>query len=101
MKEVTVTVPDNFEWDEYLYIFRERSEKVTDNADLTNAKVGDVYETCLNEKAVLVSTNGPKNCRFIFLITRTDTGYPCEMPDCFDEHGFGAGCYQKYYIRKK
>lgn len=47
---ITVTVPDNYEWDEKQLRFRELINEPVDKADLTNAKVGDVYETNYGEK---------------------------------------------------
>lgn len=100
MKTVTVSVPDNYEWDEKQLGFRKCIKKPIDIADLTNAKVGDVYETNLGEKAVLVSTNGP-NSRFIFLVTRRDGDYECEMAICFGKNGLLSGYNTTYYIKNK
>lgn len=97
---ITVTVPDNYEWDEKQLRFRELINEPVDKADLTNAKVGDVYETNYGEKAVLVSTNGPKDFRFIFLVNRIDTDYNCETASCFAENGLFLGYNKKYYIKR-
>lgn len=101
MKTITVSVPYNYEWDEKQLRFREHIAEPLDIADLTKAKVGDVYKTNLGEKAVLVSTKGPKDFRFIFLVTRTDGEYECEMPICFGENGLLSGYNTKYYIKNK
>lgn len=101
MQTITVSVPDNYEWDEKQLRFIEPLAKPIDSADLTQAKVGDVYETNIREKAVLVSTNGPKEFRFIFLVTRTDGEYECEVPICFSENGLLSGYNIKYYIKNK
>lgn len=94
MKTVTVSVPDNYEWDEKQLTFRKHIKEPIDIADLTNAKVGDVYETNLGEKAVLVSTNG-----LIFLVTRKDGEYECEMAICFGKNGLLSGYNTTYYIK--
>lgn len=98
MKEVTVTVPHNYDWDEELLQFREHIDVPTDNADLTNANVGDVYETNLGEKAVLISTNGIcGDFHYIFLIT---TKYG-DRAECCNKDGFFSVTFKKYYIKEQ
>lgn len=96
-KEVTVKVPYNYDWDEELLRFREHIEEPTDNADLTNAKVGDIYQTNFNEKAVLISTRGLYgDYRYIFILTSKggDRTY------CSDKNGFCASHIKNYYIKE-
>lgn len=99
-KEVTVTVPHNYDWDEELLQFREHIDVPTDNADLTNAKVGDVYETNLGEKAVLISTNGIcGDFHYIFLVT---SRYGGDRTFSFNKDGFYSEHYKKdLYIKEK
>lgn len=96
-KEVTVTVPSNYDWDEELLKFREHIDEPTDNADLTNAKVGDVYETNIGEKAVLISTNGMGlDVPFIFLVTSIEGDRTLSC----DKNGFYSKFVKEYYIKE-
>lgn len=102
-KKVTVTVPYNYDWDEDLLRFTEHIDEPTDNADLTNAKVGDIYETNFGEKAVLISVNGMGlngmglNVPFIFLVTSIDGDrtFSCT------KDGFYSPFVKEYYIKEK
>lgn len=96
-KEVTVTVPYNYDWDEELLIFREHIEGPTDNADLTNAKIGDVYKTNYNEKAELISTRGMYgDYRYIFFLPSEDG----DRIFCCDKNGFCSERIKGYYIKE-
>lgn len=96
-KEVTVKVPYNYDWDEDLLRFTEHIDEPTDNADLTNAKVGDIYETNFGEKAVLISTNGMGlGFPFIFLVMSIegDRTFACT------KDGFYSPYVKEYYIKE-
>lgn len=97
MKTITVTVPDNYNWDEKNYRFKVEEKKIQP-AYLGNMKVGDKALTNLGEVCELISTNGPEAFPYIFLVHRIDVGK--DDTGFFSIDGWFNKYSKKYYIKE-